>query len=197
MEKTVIPFALLLLAGVILVAGCTQPQTTPMTPSPTSVPATPTPVPDTVKVAANPQYGQILTDANGMTLYYFLKDTPGNGTSSCYGACIGLWPAFSAATIQVSPPLQASDFGTINRTDGTTQTTYKGWPLYYYRNDTAPGDTNGYGFNKLWYVMAPTGVVTLAPTPTTIIPTTVPTTLPTIIPTTIPTTAAMYGGGGY
>jgi len=189
MKNFLVLFVLLFLAGAVLFAGCSQsqvPATPSPTPAPATVPATPTPPPDTVMVAANPLYGQILTDANGRTLYYFLKDVPGNGTSACSGACAGIWPAFSVASIRVSPPLRASDFGTINRTDGTTQTTYMGWPLYSFRNDTAPGDTNGYGFNRLWYVMAPTGAVTLAPT------TTVPTTTPTTVPTTI-----YYGGGGY
>jgi hypothetical protein len=64
-----------------------------------------------------------------------------------------------------------------------------GWPLYYYSADKAPGDTNGYGFNKLWYVMSPTGVVTLTPTPAPA----------TTMPTTVRTTAVPYygGGGGY
>jgi predicted lipoprotein with Yx(FWY)xxD motif len=181
---------ILLLAGMILFSGCSQPQTTPTTPVPAPAPATPTPMPDTVQVVANPQYGQILVDANGMTLYYFLRDTPGAGTSACTGACIGIWPVFNAATIQVTLPIQASAFGTINRTDGTKQTTYMGWPLYYYSGDKVPGDTNGYGFNKLWYVISPTGVVTLAPT------TTIATTVPTTMPTTVPTTR-YYGGGGY
>jgi predicted lipoprotein with Yx(FWY)xxD motif len=187
MKKMVTAIILLFLAGAILLAGCTRPQTYPATQTPTPTPATPTPVPDTLQVAGNPLYGQILADANGRTLYYFLKDTPGAGTSACTGACIGIWPAFSAATIQVSLPLQAPDFRTITRSDGTKQTTYMGWPLYYYSGDTAPGDANGYGFNHLWYVMAPTGVVTTAPT----------TTAATTTTTTVPTTPAYSGGGGY
>ena len=157
-----------------------------MTPAP--APATATPVPDTIGVAANPMYGQILVDANWMTLYYFAKDTPGSGASVCTGTCLGIWPAFVAPTVTVSPPLMATDFGEFTRADGTMQTTYMGWPLYYYSGDKAPGDTNGYGINKIWYVMSPTGVVTLAPT----------TTVATTQPTTVPTTAPIYSsGGGY
>jgi predicted lipoprotein with Yx(FWY)xxD motif len=183
---------LLLLAGVILFAGCTMPQTTPVTPAPTTAPpattapATPAPITETITVVSNPQYGQILTDANGMTLYYFLKDTRGAMTSACTGACSGIWPAFHAAPVQVDSPLLASNFDDFTRADGTMQTTFLGWPLYYYAPDTAPGDTKGYGFNNLWYVVSPSGIVTLAPT------TTVPTTMPTTIPTTV-----YSGGGGY
>jgi predicted lipoprotein with Yx(FWY)xxD motif len=182
--KKIYTMILLLLAGVILFAGCAQPQAPPVTPTP----VTPTPAPDTVKVVANPLYGQILVDPNGMTLYYFAKDTGGSGTSACTGTCLGLWPAFDAPTIKVSSPLRATDFGEFTRADGGKQTTYMGWPLYYYTADKAPGDTNGYAFNNLWYVMSPTGVVTLTPTPAPA----------TTIPTTVRTTATpYYGGGGY
>jgi len=201
MKNFLVPFVLLFLAGTVLFAGCSQSQV-PVTPSPTpapvppTVPATPTPPPDTVTVAANPQYGQILADMNGRTLYYFLRDVPGNGTSACNGACAALWPPFNTGKVQVSPPLQAADFVTITRADGTFQITWKGWPLYYFSGDKAAGDTNGYGFNKLWYVLSPGGVVTLAPTTT--VPTTAPpTTVPTIVPTTVPTTYSSMGGGGY
>ena len=194
--KKILLIILLLLAGAVLFAGCSQ-YSAPATPVPTAAPATsaPTLAPDSVKVTTNAQYGQILTDMNGMTLYYFLKDTPANGTSACNRACAALWPPFDTANIQVSAPLQASDFVTITRADGTPQVTYMGWPLYYYSKDAKPGDTNGYGFNNLWYVMAPTGVVTIAPTTT--VATTVATTVPTSVPTTVPTTAYMGGGGGY
>ncbi len=37
----------------------------------------------------------------------------------------------------------ASMLGTTKRTDGTTQVTYNGWPLYYYVSDKAAGDTTG------------------------------------------------------
>ncbi|MGC4086978.1 MAG: hypothetical protein QM756_03570 [Polyangiaceae bacterium] len=35
------------------------------------------------------------------------------------------------------------------RTDGLTQTTYKGWPLYYYKNDIALGDVKGQAVGKI------------------------------------------------
>jgi predicted lipoprotein with Yx(FWY)xxD motif len=181
---------ILLLAGAILFAGCTMPKSTPVTPAPTTT--IPTPLPDTVKVATNPQYGQILTDAKGMTLYYFARDTPFAQTSACTGACLALWPAFGESGAVVSPPLQAADFGVITRADNNKkQVIYKGWPLYYYTPDTAPGDTKGYGINKVWFVMNPQGVVTLAPTISTPAPaTTIKTTVPT-------TTRSSWGGGGY
>jgi predicted lipoprotein with Yx(FWY)xxD motif len=160
---------ILLLAGLILCPGCAQPQAPPATPPPTTAAsATPvsTPLPDTIRVIPNPAYGQILADANGRTLYYFTKDTPFSEKSVCTLGCPGAWPPFNAATVKVSPPLRASDFGTITRGDGSKQSTYLGWPLYYYAFDTAPGDTKGYGVNGFWFVMGPGGVVTTLPTAT-------------------------------
>jgi predicted lipoprotein with Yx(FWY)xxD motif len=184
MKKIAYSVILLLLAGLIFFAGCAQPQVKPVTPTP----VTPTPVPDTIKLVSNPLYGQILVAPNGMTLYYFAKDTAGSGASVCTGSCLGIWPAFHASSVKVSTPLRATDFGEFTRADGGKQTTYLGWPLYYYSADKAAGDTNGYGFNKLWYVMSPTGIVTLTPTPAPA----------TTIPTTVRTTATpYYGGGGY
>jgi predicted lipoprotein with Yx(FWY)xxD motif len=46
-------------------------------------------------------------------------------------------------------------FGTTARTDGATQVTYNGAPLYYFAGDGKAGDTNGQGLNGVWFVAAP------------------------------------------
>jgi predicted lipoprotein with Yx(FWY)xxD motif len=104
-----------------------------------------------IQVRTGPNGVSFLTDDNGMTLYYYTLDT--NGQSACYGGCAKAWPIFYAASVSVADPLMASDFGTVTRTDGTKQTTYKGWPLYYWYQDKAPGDMAGEGFHKVWYVV--------------------------------------------
>ncbi len=104
----------------------------------------------TINVASSGRV-HYLTDSNGMTLYYFTKDVAGQ--SACYGGCAKVWPIFHANTIDVPSTLSSSDFGTITRTDGTPQTTYKGWPLYYFAGDKAPGDVKGEGVRKIWYIM--------------------------------------------
>jgi predicted lipoprotein with Yx(FWY)xxD motif len=50
-----------------------------------------------------------------------------------------------------------SKFGTITRTDGTTQVTYNGWPLYYFDKDKQAGDITGEGVGSVWYLISPTG----------------------------------------
>jgi predicted lipoprotein with Yx(FWY)xxD motif len=106
---------------------------------------------NSIQVKTDPKGVSYLTDDNGMTLYYFTLDT--NGQSACYGGCADAWPVFYAASVTVSDPLKASDFDTIARTDGSKQTTYKGWPLYYWAQDKVPGDMTGEGVHKVWYVL--------------------------------------------
>ncbi len=151
---------LLIVIGIVLAAvlaaGCTQPGVP--TPTPTATPTVttgPTGVPTTVKLATNTTLGIYLVDENGISLYYFALDVPGNGTSACSGNCSQLWPPFYTENIVVNPPLSAADFGTITRTDGTKQTTYGGWPLYYYSGDKGVGQTNGENVADLWWVVKP------------------------------------------
>jgi len=106
-----------------------------------------------IKIAENSTFGKIITDSNGMTLYFFSKDA--KGTSLCTDGCLDNWPVFYEETITVDDGLDAADFGSITRADGSMQTTYKGWPLYYFANDAKPGDTNGDKVLDIWYVAKP------------------------------------------
>jgi predicted lipoprotein with Yx(FWY)xxD motif len=99
---------------------------------------------------------QVLTNAQGMTLYWFAPDT--STTSKCTGSCATYWPP-------VKGPVTAGSgvtgtVGTITRSGGTKQATYDGHPLYTYAGDTAPGQNKGNGLNVsggLWYEMTVSG----------------------------------------
>jgi predicted lipoprotein with Yx(FWY)xxD motif len=106
-----------------------------------------------VKVATDQKLGSYLTDAKGMTLYTFKKDTAGK--SACAGDCVTKWPLYYREQVGVSGKLQAADFATITREDGQKQTTYKGMPLYYFAGDKAASDAKGQGLKDVWYVAAP------------------------------------------
>jgi predicted lipoprotein with Yx(FWY)xxD motif/PBP1b-binding outer membrane lipoprotein LpoB len=102
--------------------------------------------------------GHILVDNNGMTLYTFSPDSP--GVSMCYNSCAVAWPPLLVNTDsipQVSSDVSSSgDIGIISRTDGTHQVTYNSMPLYYFKNDMNPGDTNGdglNGFGGFWHIV--------------------------------------------
>ena len=100
----------------------------------------------------NADLGQILTDAGGYTVYLFSNDEQGAGTSACEGDCLAAWPAVGEIT-SPSGALDADLVGSIERSDGSIQATYNGFPLYRFANDEAPGDTNGQGVNDIWWVL--------------------------------------------
>lgn len=109
--------------------------------------------PSTVKLSEDGSFGKILTDGDGASLYFFSLDT--KDTSLCLDGCLNAWPVFYQESIVVDEGLETDDFDTIDRTDGTKQTTYKGWPLYYFAGDNATGDTNGDLVNDVWYIAKP------------------------------------------
>jgi predicted lipoprotein with Yx(FWY)xxD motif len=100
--------------------------------------------------------GNIIVDAQGRTLYKFDKDTA--GTSTCYDKCAANWPALVVTGAPTAGPgLDASKLTTVDRTDGTKQVKYGEFPLYYFANDKAAGDTNGQGVSKIWWVVGADG----------------------------------------
>lgn len=106
-----------------------------------------------VKIATSDTLGSYLTDKEGMTLYYFKNDAP--GMSACKGGCVDKWPLYYRETVAPPEGVEASDFGTITREDGKKQTTFRGYPLYYWVGDSKPGDTNGNDIKDVWYVIDP------------------------------------------
>ncbi|OPH53155.1 hypothetical protein BC351_32295 [Paenibacillus ferrarius] len=110
-------------------------------------------VDSSVKTSKSDALGTYLVDENGMTLYLFTKDQ--NDPNACVGPCLVNWPIFYDEHLTVSGDLAASDFGVLTRNDGTKQSTYKGWPLYYWIKDHNPGDTTGQNVGKVWFVLDP------------------------------------------
>ncbi len=102
--------------------------------------------------------GTVLVDAEGVTLYMFDSDTQG-GESTCYDQCATAWPPLVTDEAPgVGEGLDAALLGTVERTDGSMQVTYDGWPLYYWAQDAGPGDVHGQGVNDVWWVLDPEGV---------------------------------------
>jgi len=106
-----------------------------------------------IDVAFHEERGGYLTDGEGRTLYYFASDA--GDLNACRDNCLVNWPVFRAERLIVANGLDPADFGEFTREDGTGQLTYKGWPLYYFVRDEAPGDTNGHGINNVWFVVNP------------------------------------------
>jgi predicted lipoprotein with Yx(FWY)xxD motif len=147
--------AVLIAIGLVAAAcgGGAESSTSKSTAAPTPVEAA------TVMVAANPKLGNILVDAQGMTLYVFGADTP--GTSNCNGACAQNWPPLTVAS--GNPVAGSGVTGTLDviaRSDGTRQVTRDGMPLYTFAVDKQPGDTSGQGVNAfggVWTVVPASG----------------------------------------
>jgi predicted lipoprotein with Yx(FWY)xxD motif len=109
--------------------------------------------------AHSSRYGRILFNRRGRVLYLFARDR--GGRSNCSGACAKAWPPFlTKGAPRALSGVNAKLLGTTRRSDGTLQVTYAKHPLYYFKEDTKPGQIkcqNVSNFGGLWLVVAPSG----------------------------------------
>src|SRR5262252_5593096 len=147
------------LAATLMIAACgsSTSSTGSGSTSGTAAPASSSSALKTAKIGG----ATVLTNGKGFTLYWFAPDT--STTSKCNGSCATYWPP-------VKGPVTASGvtgkLGTIKRSDGSTQATYNGHPLYTYIADKAPGQAKGNGLNLsggVWHEVTVTGVAAPAP----------------------------------
>ena len=118
----------------------------------------------TVKVAENADHGKYLTDANGRSLYLFEADTRAEGDAkakvTCKEKCLNRWPPYhTQGEPKAGAMADAAKLGTVEH-EGEMMVTYNGWPLYYFIEDQAPGDTKGHDieeFGAEWYLLTPEG----------------------------------------
>lgn len=106
---------------------------------------------------AETSLGTVVVDGDGMTAYYFSNDVKDSGTSACSGDCLAAWPPITTESDTPTVEGVTGEVGTITGTDGSTQITIDGRPIYTFAQDTAPGDVNGQGVNDVWWVIAPDG----------------------------------------
>ena len=113
----------------------------------------------TISASDNGDLGKILVDAKGRTVYLFEKDT--GPMSTCFGACAAEWPPVTTTgKPSADDGVTASMLGTTKRSDGATQVTYGGHPLYLFEADKEPGDATGQNvdaFGAKWYVLSSAG----------------------------------------
>ncbi|MGX5820417.1 COG4315 family predicted lipoprotein [Chitinophaga lutea] len=134
-------------AAVIALSGFAVACTSEQAPAPTEPPKA------SVQLRDNATLGHILTDSAGRTLYFYTRDT--TGISVCNGGCLDNWPVFFVSAPTFGDGLNAADFGVVMHPNATPQLTYKGWPLYYYKNDAAAGEVKGENVGQVWYVAKP------------------------------------------
>lgn len=174
-------FSLLALIALVLLAACGNTTTTGSTAAPTATSntsssstttssrygkgygngsSTPTAsssgqLIQTATATVNGKSETILTNAQGMTLYYRTTDMP--PATVCSGGCASAWPPLlvsgsNAPTSATSLPGKLS----VQTNANGAQVEYNGHPLYTFSGDTGPGQTTGEGFGGIWHVVTPT-----------------------------------------
>lgn len=98
-----------------------------------------------------PDTDLVLTDAEGMSLYIFTRDT--DNISNCSGNCLKAWPAAILTLEEVEKVKASKNFGVITRVDGQQQLTLDQRPLYYYIGDEKAGDRTGQGVGGVWFLL--------------------------------------------
>jgi len=136
-----------------LLAGCSSQSDAGSTPTETPT-AGGTP---TVQVRTHPELGDVLVDGEGMTLYMYDPDTQGAGASTCYDGCAEAWPPLTVEGDPTAGDGVAAELTAFERDTGARQVAANGWPLYYWVDDSEPGDATGQGVNDVWWVLTSDG----------------------------------------
>jgi predicted lipoprotein with Yx(FWY)xxD motif len=159
--------ALLSVAGLGLVAGCSSSTSKPTTTQPSaSSPATSSPSPSTSSstpaaagaigtgsASVSGAQQTVLTASDGKTLYYFTPDNAG-GMPTCTASCASAWPP---VIVSGTPTAGSGVTGTLTAVMGGNgdQAAYNGHPLYEFGQDSAAGQANGEGVAGKWFVATP------------------------------------------
>jgi predicted lipoprotein with Yx(FWY)xxD motif len=157
-----------LATAALIIAGCGSSSSSSSTPA-AAAPAANTSTASTTSSAAaatgitlktaKGSGGTHLAGPNGHALYLWVADS--GGKSACSGSCAKAWPPLlTKGKPAAGTGVDASDLGTVMRSDGSEQVTYKGHPLYYFVADTSAGSTKGQGsdgFGAKWWLIAPSG----------------------------------------
>lgn len=100
------------------------------------------------------EFGDVIVDQAGWSLYMFSPDA--GGRSTCSDGCAAVWPPLFAEKLPVADGIEASLLSLVERPDGNV-VAVAGWPLYYFVGDAAPGDVNGQGVEGIWWLLSPEG----------------------------------------
>ena len=139
--------------ALLALAGCSSVGAYSSAPNSNSTASAPTAAGTDAKVATT-SLGKIIVDGNGMTAYFYDRDTANSGKSVCTGGCAATWPAITSAS---ATPTVTGITGTVGTIPSSNQLTINGRPIYTYAQDRAPGATAGQGVGGIWYVISPSG----------------------------------------
>ena len=113
----------------------------------------------TVITTGQSEFGTMLFNEKMQAIYIWeVEDT---SSAECYGNCAELWPpVLTEGNPQATGEVDSSLLGTTKRSDGTSQVTYNGHPLYYYAHE-GPGEVECHNIathGGLWWVIQPNGI---------------------------------------
>ena len=107
---------------------------------------------------ADSEFGPMLFDRSDQAIYLFAKEK--TSKPECYGACAEAWPpVLTKGDPRASGDISSELLGTTRRTDGTSQVTYNGHPLYFYAHEDK-GQVLCHNITEnggLWLVVTPKG----------------------------------------
>lgn len=122
--------------------------------STTSSPASSTTAAPVVTTTHSSSLGTILVNSQGQVLYTFTKD---GKAVPCDASCLAAWPPVTLPA-GTSTPTGSPGVGTLGTTtsNGVTQVTVNGLPLFTFAGDSEPGVANGNNetsFGGTWKVV--------------------------------------------
>lgn len=155
LRRVFLSMSMLLVALLAVACGSNNSTSTGSSSSGGTTPSSSGAIIKTASATVNGQSVTILTNMQGMTLYYFKPDTA--KTSACTGSCAGFWPPL-VSTSSGSPGSANALPGTLSVVADANgqQVEYNGHMLYTYSGDTAPGQTHGEGVKGNWFVVTTT-----------------------------------------
>jgi predicted lipoprotein with Yx(FWY)xxD motif len=108
--------------------------------------------------------GVVLVTRSGMTIYTPKMPAEVNGNIKCTGSCLSFWFPVTTSSASLRSSGLPGKLGTIHLSDGKTQLTYSGRPLYTFRLDTAAGQAHGNNYSDsfngikfTWQIVTPSG----------------------------------------
>jgi predicted lipoprotein with Yx(FWY)xxD motif len=161
MPRNRVPALIAAVTAVLALGACSSNGPTQSTSNPAAASVAAAPAADQPALTAKEvgDLGSVVVDGEGYTLYRFDKDKANPPTTKCVDACAEKWPPVvvdRTAKLRVDG-IEDSAIGLLQRPDGTTQLTIKGWAVYRYSGDKAPGSTDGQGVGGTWYAITPQG----------------------------------------
>ncbi len=134
-------------------ASSDQPPSEDIDPKPTQPTAT-----GLVITTGQSEFGTMLFNEKQQAIYIWELEE--SSDAECYNDCAEAWPpVLTDGHPQATGEVNNDLLGTTKRSDGSTQVTYNGHPLYYYAHEGA-GEVECHNISThggLWWVVQPNG----------------------------------------